>query len=160
MLIRAMRYLGAIALLGVGAVHLQQYIGQNYQKIPTIGPLFLLNAVGSGVVGILLLLPIQRALRRRAGDAAITLLATAGVAIAAGSLAALFISETSSLFGFSETGYRTAIVLAIVSEAATILLLTPVAAVSLRRAASPQTPSRHPSTPDRSPPLSRPSPPG
>ena len=151
MLIRAMRYLGAIALLGVGADHLQQYLGQDYQVIPTIGPLFLLNAIGSGVVGILLVLPIERTLRRRSGNATTALLATAGVAIAVGSLAALFISETGSLFGFSETGYRTAIVLAIASEAATILLLTPVAAISLRRAARPQTASRDRSTPDRSP---------
>jgi hypothetical protein len=64
------------------------------------------------------------------------LLAGAGVAIAAGSLIALFISESGKLFGFSETGYGTAIVLAIVAEALTVVLLTPVAVVSLRGPAS------------------------
>jgi hypothetical protein len=64
------------------------------------------------------------------------LLAGAGVAIAAGSLIALFISESGKLFGFSETGYGTAIVLAIIAEALTVVLLTPVAVVSLRGPAS------------------------
>jgi hypothetical protein len=40
------------------------------------------------------------------------------------------------LFGFSETGYGTAIVLAIIAEALAVVLLTPVAVVSLKRAAS------------------------
>jgi len=58
------------------------------------------------------------------------------VAIAAGSLIALFVSENTTLFGFSETGYRTVIVLAIIVEALAVVLLAPVAAVRLKRAAS------------------------
>jgi hypothetical protein len=54
-----------------------------------------------------------------------------GTLAAVGSLAALFISETGSLFGFSEDGYRAAIVAAIVAEAATVLLLGPVVVGSL-----------------------------
>ncbi len=135
MLLKAMRYLGAVALLCVGAIHLQQYIGQDYRVIPVIGTLFLLNAIGAGVVGIPLLLPIERALRRRSGEAALAVLAFSGVAIAVASLVALFISETTSLFGFSESGYRTAIVLTIVAEAATIVLLGPVVGTSLKRRA-------------------------
>ena len=138
MLQRAMRYLGAGALLGVGAVHLQQYIGADYQVIPTIGTLFLLNAIASGIVGSALILPLERGLGSRRGDAAVGLLAVIAVTIAVGSLVALFISETSSLFGFTESGYRTAIVLAILAEAATVVLLGPVAAISLKRALSPQ----------------------
>jgi hypothetical protein len=132
--LRALRFAGALAILAVGAVHLQQYVGADYQAIPTIGPLFLLNAIGSGIVGVLLLLPLQRLLAGGRGDAAVALLAVTAVAIAIGSLIALFISESTSLFGFSETGYRAAIVVAIIAEAATILLLGPVAAVSLARA--------------------------
>ena len=64
--LQTMRYLGAVALLAVGAVHLQQYLGDDYYSIPTIGPLFLLNAIGSGVIAIGLLLPIERVLPRRA----------------------------------------------------------------------------------------------
>jgi hypothetical protein len=129
-----MRYLGAIALLGVGAVHLQQYIGADYQAIPTIGTLFLLNAIGSGVVGAALLLPLERALNSRRADSAIGVLALTASVIAAASLVALFISESGSLFGFSEDGYDTAIVVAIVTEAAVVMLLGPVAAVCMSRA--------------------------
>jgi hypothetical protein len=53
----------------------------------------------------------------------VPLLALSGIGVAAGSLAGLFASETSGLFGFMETGYRSAIVVSIVLEAATIGLL-------------------------------------
>jgi multisubunit Na+/H+ antiporter MnhG subunit len=138
MTLRTMRRLGAIALLAVGAVHLQQYLGAGYRSIPTIGPLFLLNAVSSGVVAIGLLAPLERILHHRRAELASGLLAGAAVAVAAGSLVALFVSENGTLFGFSETGYSTAIVLAIIAEALAIVLLAPVAAVTLKRAAAGQ----------------------
>jgi hypothetical protein len=136
MILRAMRLFGALAILAVGAVHLQQYIGAHYRAIPTIGTLFLLNAIASAIVGIGLLVPIERELSARRGDALIGTLALAGVAIAIGSLAALFISESGTLSGFSESGYRAPIVVAIVSEAAALVLLGPVASLNLRRAVS------------------------
>lgn len=136
MTLQTMRRLGAIAILAVGAVHLQEYLGAGYRSIPTIGPLFLLNAVSSGVVAIGLLAPLERILHHRRAELTSGLLAGAGLAIAAGSLVALFVSENGTLFGFSETGYGTAIVLAIIAEALAIVLLAPVAAVSLKRAAS------------------------
>jgi multisubunit Na+/H+ antiporter MnhG subunit len=138
MTLRTMRRLGAIALLAVGAVHLQQYFGAGYRSIPTIGPLFLLNAVSAGVVAIGLLAPLERILHHRRAELASGLLTGAAVAIAAGSLVALFVSENGTLFGFSETGYSTAIVLAIIAEALAIVLLAPVAAVTLKRAAAGQ----------------------
>jgi hypothetical protein len=119
------RRLGALTLLAVGAVHLQQYIGAGYHAIPTIGWLFLLNAIGSALVGVLLLAPLERAARR--GELAAGVLSVAGVSIAIGSLVALFVSESSSLFGFSESGYRTAIVVAIIAEGLTAVLLTAAA---------------------------------
>jgi hypothetical protein len=134
--VRTLRILGALAVLAMGAVHLQQYIGAGYHAIPTIGTLFLLNAIGSGIVGIGLLLPVERALSARPARATVGALALAAVAMSAAALVSLFISESGSLFGFSESGYRTAIVVAIVAEAATILLLVPVVAVSLGRAFS------------------------
>jgi hypothetical protein len=133
--LQKVRRIGAIAILAVGAIHLEQYLGSGYHSIPTIGPLFLLNAVSSGVVAIGLLMPIERVFHDRAHLAS-GLLAAAAVAIAAGSLIALFISENGKLFGFQESGYRTAIVIAIVAEAVTIVLLAPVAVLSLMRAAS------------------------
>jgi hypothetical protein len=60
-----MRFIGAVALLGVGAVDLQQYFGANFRTVPTIGSLFLLNAIGCAVVGFTLLMPIERALSAR-----------------------------------------------------------------------------------------------
>lgn len=142
MMLRSMRFLGALAILGVGAVHLQQYVGADYQAIPTIGTLFMLNAIGSGIVGIGLLVPIERVLPSRRAPLWIGVLGLTAVAIAAGSLIGLFISESGGLFGFSESGYRTPIVVAIVAEAATILLLAPVVAVSVGRALS----NRHEAT--------------
>ena len=135
MTLRTVRRVGAIAILGVGAVHLQQYLS-GYRSIPTIGTLFLLNALSSGIVGIGLLAPLERIRDHRGAELTSGLLAGAALAIAAGSLVALFVSENGTLFGFSETGYRTVIVLAIIAETLTIVLLAPVAAVSLRRASS------------------------
>jgi len=134
MLVRTLRTFGALAVLAMGAVHLQQYLGAGYHAIPTIGTLFLLNAIGSGIVGIGLLLPVERALPARPARATVGALAIAAVAMSAAALVSLFISESGSLFGFSESGYRTPIVVAIAVEAAAILLLVPVAAVSLSRA--------------------------
>jgi hypothetical protein len=133
MTMRTLRFSGALTILAVGAVHLQQYTGADYRAIPTVGTLFLLNAIAAGIVGIGLLAPIERVSAAHRADAAIGMLALAAVAIAAGSLVALFISESASLFGFSEAGYRTPIVIAIITEAATIVLLGPVAAASLAR---------------------------
>lgn len=55
--LRFMRVLGALAVLAVGAVHLQQYAGSGYNAVPTIGPLFLLNGIAAGIIGVALLLP-------------------------------------------------------------------------------------------------------
>ncbi len=130
-MLQAARTLGAVAVLAGGAVHLQQYIVQNVWFYPAIGALFLLNVIGSGVVGLALLAPLDRALSDRLANAALTALTTTALLISVGSLVFLFISESSSLFGFSESGYRTPVVLAIIAEGATIVLLTPVLATSL-----------------------------
>ena len=47
------RLVAAISLLAVGVVHIQQYIGEDYRVIPTIGPLFLLNFIGGTVLGLI-----------------------------------------------------------------------------------------------------------
>ncbi|HEY1508135.1 MAG TPA: hypothetical protein VGF93_03980 [Solirubrobacteraceae bacterium] len=135
MTLRAARLLGALSVLGVGAVHLQQY-ATGYSTVPTIGTLFLLNAIGAGVVGFGLLVPWQRLLDERRSNVAVATLSLAGLAIAVGSLIALFISESGTLFGFSEDGYRSVIVIAIAVEAAATVLLAPLAVISIRRAAS------------------------
>src|SRR5436305_202466 len=128
------RRLGALAILGTGAVHLQQYLVQDFRGIPAIKILFLLNVIGSGVVGSLLLASLDRLLPQRWSDAALALLATVGLAIAVGSLVGLFISESQPLFGLRTARYSTPAVLAIVAEAAAVLFLTPLPATTAARA--------------------------
>jgi hypothetical protein len=135
MTLQVMRRAGAVALLAVGAVHLQQYL-TGYDVLPTIGTLFLLNAITAGVVGFGLLLPVERLVDKRGRERVVGLLALGAVAIAAGSLIALFIAETSVLFGFSEDGYDAPVVIAIVSEVATVVLLAPVAVTKAVRGAT------------------------
>ena len=116
------RYLGAAALLAVGLDHLEQRSAAHYAAIPTIGTLFLVNFVSATVVAVGLALPLER-LGGPAGRRLPALLALSGVGIAAGSAAGLLISETIGLFGFMEDGYRSAIVLSLGFDAATIVLL-------------------------------------
>ena len=116
-------YLGALAVLGTGIVHIQQYYDQDYSTIPTIGTLFFLNFVAAVVIAIGLIAPLGRVAGRYA-DAIRSVFAVAGIGLGVLSLAALFVSESSGLFGFVENGYRTAIVLAMVAEiAATVFLV-------------------------------------
>jgi hypothetical protein len=115
-------YLGAAALVVSGVDHIQQYYANDYRTVPTIGRLFVLNFVSAVVVAAGLIAPIGRVAGRYAG-AIRAVLALAGIGIAVLSLAALFVSESSGLFGFMENGYRTTIVVAIASEVAAALFL-------------------------------------
>jgi hypothetical protein len=116
------RVLGALALLAVGALHLQQYF-ELYSAIPTIGTLFVLNFLGASAIGIGLLAPIERALGRWGGRA-LALLTLGGIALAATSFVFLLISERTPLFGFMEPGYDPqAIMFSRVSEVVTVVLL-------------------------------------
>jgi hypothetical protein len=118
----AARVLGALALLAVGAVHLQQYF-ELYSSIPTIGTLFLLNFAGATVVGVGLLAPVER-LFGRLGGTVLALLTLAGIVQAATAFVFLFISERTPLFGFMEPGYDPgAILTARIAEAATVVFL-------------------------------------
>jgi hypothetical protein len=112
-----LRTLGGIAVLVVGAVHLQQYIGNHFDVVPIIGPLFLLNFLGATVIGLGLLIP---AARMRAMH---LLLALGGMGLAATSFVFLFISEHQPLFGFQDYGYRLGIVIALAAEAVTVVAL-------------------------------------
>jgi len=116
------RRLGALALLGAGLEHLDQLTAQHYSAIPTIGTLFALDVAGSAAVATGLLAPVHR-LPGRAGRWAVRVLCLAGIAIAAGSVAGLYVSEHGGLFGFREVGTRPAIVWSIVFELLTLLLL-------------------------------------
>jgi len=119
-----LRVLGALALLVVGAVHLEQYFAVHFKVVPVIGPLFALNFAGACLIATGLLLPLGRLH---------ILAALAGVGLAASSFVFLIISEHQPLFGFHDYGYRTAIVIGLVAEAAAVLLLGAYLSVRARR---------------------------
>src|SRR3954469_21757848 len=116
------RYLGALALLGVGIDHLEQFSVDSYSAIPTIGTLFALDFASAALLAAALVAPLQR-LPGRGGRLAVPLLSLAGIAVAAGSLVGLLLRERTPLFGLGEAGLRPAIVVSVVLEAATIGLL-------------------------------------
>src|SRR3954462_8937767 len=99
----AVRVLGALALIGSGVVHIQQFFSL-YSTIPTIGTLFVLNFAGATAIGLGLLAPVERLLGRW-GRAALSLLLLGGVGLAATAFVFLLISEHTPLFGFMEPGY-------------------------------------------------------
>src|SRR2546421_13082008 len=111
----ALRVLGALAVLAVGAVHLEQYFAVHFAVVPVIGPLFALNFAGAAAIALGLLLPPFARLR--------VLLALGGIALAATSAVFFFISEHGTLFGFEDYGYRPAILAALAAEAAAVVLL-------------------------------------
>jgi hypothetical protein len=115
--------LGAIAVLATGADHLDEYAANGFSTVPTIGTLFLLNFIASTLVGVGLLLPLRRITKRFANPLR-GLLAASGIGIGASSLIALWISESSSLFGFTDYGSRPTIVAAIVAESVAVAALT------------------------------------
>jgi hypothetical protein len=121
--------LGALAVLLIGAVHLQQYRGP-YAAVPTIGTLFLVNVIAATVIGVALLSPIEHLAGRWAG-LALGLALVGGIGLAAVSFVMLLISEHTPLFGFREPGYDpTAIATSRATEVAAMVLLS--AALALR----------------------------
>lgn len=109
-----LRVLGALAVLTVGAVHLEQYFGVHFNVVPVIGPLFVLNFAGAALIALGLLLPLGRLH---------ILLALGGMGLAATAFVFFFISEHQPLFGFQDYGYRPAIIVALAAEAAAVVLL-------------------------------------
>jgi hypothetical protein len=133
----AARVLAAVLLLFVGADHYYEYSVDHYSVVPTIGTLFLLNFISATAIGVLLLAPLERVFHRF-GRLALHVAAVSGLGIAATSLAALLVSEQTKLFGFMESNYRPAIIVAIASEAAAavfcaLLALSPGAARAVRK---------------------------
>jgi hypothetical protein len=109
---RTLSRLAAIAILVTGAVHLELWLWHGYRGIPTIGPLFLLNAVAAAVIGVGLLWrggwPIE----------------VAGLGYAASTFAAFLISVYHGLFGFVDTIHGTAKTVAGTAEIAAVVLLS------------------------------------
>ena len=118
------RVLGALSLLTVGIIHLQQY-HERYSAIPTIGTLFLLSFAGALAVTIALLIPLERVLGQRWGTLAVIALSLIGIGQCVMQFVFLAISEQRPLFGFQEPGYDPAAIRATrIAEVATVMLLT------------------------------------
>ncbi|SRR5712691_5700474 len=117
-----LRTIGALSVLTVGAVHLEQYFAVHFNVVPVIGPLFALNFVGATLIGVALLFPLER-MRARSARLLGTLLALGGIGLAATSFVFLLVSERMPLFGFQDYGYRAAIITALAAEVATVLFL-------------------------------------
>jgi hypothetical protein len=129
----ALRHLGALATVVVGAVHLQQY-ADLISDVPTIGVLFLLNGLGAGVVAILLA-------TRRARLGALG--ALGGIGLSAGALVSVAISMSDhGLFDYTEPMLRAAVVVAIAAEAAAIVLLLAYLVTQRRSAPRPDRSAR------------------
>jgi hypothetical protein len=116
------RYLGAVSILVVGAIHAQQYYDAYFSYVPTIGTLFLLSFIGAAIVGVLLLAPVRK-LGRRLGDLILALAALGAIGIAVGTLVSLLVSEYTPLFGFMESGYRLAVDLTLLFDGLTTAFL-------------------------------------
>jgi hypothetical protein len=117
--------LGAIALAGEAAVHIQQFASVVHD-VRWIGALFLANAAACVVVIIGLAYGRTRALA-----------ALAGVVVSALALGSLAVSYGRGLFGWHEGGFRTAIAIAVITElCAAILLSAALTATALRRQAT------------------------
>jgi hypothetical protein len=117
--ITAAYVLGAVALAGEAAVHLQQYASLLHH-VRWLGPLFLLNAaIATAAAGGLVLSPTR------------TLAALTGVATSAVALAALIVSYGRGLFGWTETGFRTPVEFAVITETAAVILLSLALAAAL-----------------------------
>ena len=94
------RILGALSLLAVGAVHLQQYF-KLYYSVPTIGTLFVLNFAARRRSGLGLLAPVERL---SAAGAVPRRVAGIGGILLSPPLMLPVISERTPLFGFQEPG--------------------------------------------------------
>jgi hypothetical protein len=119
----------AVALLLVeGAIHLQQYEGP-LNAVPTIGTLFVLNAIGAAAIAIAL-----------AGSRAMgsVLAAFAGLGLTLGALVSLAISRADILFAYSEPTLRPAVTFAAFVELAAVVAL--VAFVLVRQGKSTASP--------------------
>ena len=109
----ALRLLAVALLLAEGAIHLQQYKGP-LNAVPTIGTLFVLNAVGAGAIALVL--------AGSRGPVAV-LGSLAGLGLTLGALVSLAISRAGTLFEYSEPTLRAGVVSAAVVELALVLAL-------------------------------------
>jgi hypothetical protein len=117
-----LRVIAALLVFVIAGVHFQQYV-QFMSHVPWVGVLFLLNAGGGAAIAVALLGP-DRDIR--------TLAALGGIGLALGSLVSLVIARSSSFAGYHEPTLRTAILIAIISEALAVPALAALVVGALR----------------------------
>lgn len=111
-LARTLRRVGAIFTLIVGAIHLQQWL-EFINEVPTIGELFLLNALGAGSLAIALAIPRLRKLA-----------ALGAIGLSLGAIVSLLISMgDKGLFDYVEPTFRLPVVLSLLAEAVAVAAL-------------------------------------
>jgi hypothetical protein len=115
---------GSLLLGGAAAIHLHLW-STGYRHIPTIGPLFLVQAV-AGIAVALVNVVVRRAWS-----------ALAGSALAVGTMAGLTVSVTHGLFGFRDSWSAPDAVFSLVVEGLAALVLI-AAAVACRRTVVPR----------------------
>jgi hypothetical protein len=116
----------ALAVATSGISHAYLYV-HGYQHIPMIGPAFLVQAGVSFALALLILIGGPGWLQ------------WAAAALASGALAAIALSRTVGLFGFSETGWQPSphAAISVAAEALTVGLWA-LSVVGYRRARAPQ----------------------
>ncbi|GGO81364.1 hypothetical protein [Wenjunlia tyrosinilytica] len=122
-----LRVAGAGLLLTMGAIHLYLW-SDGYRDLAKIGVLFLLNAIGAGVLGLAVLASPTRYL----GVPAVL-----GSLFTLGTLAGLVVSLTSGLFGFQEVIGAPWVRTTIWVESAGVLVLAGLAVLAFAGAGRP-----------------------
>ncbi len=120
--------LAAVAIGLAGYLH-GRLFHQGYGQVPVVGPLFELNVIGSGLTIVLLLA------RRYA------LFMGGALSISLGAVVSIFISHTTSFFGFAEHSYgarATTIVIAEIVAAALVLVAAGLGRRELAAIVAPQ----------------------
>jgi len=119
--------LAALGVLIAGFEHARLW-HRGYAEVEVVGPLFLLNAIASAAVVVLL-----------AFDR-VTLFVLGALGICIGSIVSILISHNGSFFEFREGGYDTGAKIILAAEvAATVLALAAVAIGAVRPDRSPRT---------------------
>ena len=124
-----LRVVGAALLAGMGWIHWELY-DLGYSSVPTIGPLFLLNAVLGALAAAAVLVTPSRWL---------ALVELGGALLSFGTLAALVTSATVGLFGFTETWDAPLIGRTLVVETVGVVVLLAAALLHRRRPAAAET---------------------
>lgn len=103
-----LRYLAAVLVLVVGAVHYQQYV-DFLSEVKTIDVLFLLNAAGGAALAVGLLWNDQTLNR---------LCAFGAIPLCLGSLVSIVLAMGGGIFGYQEPDWRTPVIIAVAVEVA------------------------------------------